>query len=49
MSGQPDAEAHGAYAFCGLGCLSILGAPDETIPQCVAPLHPRRAAPAIVQ
>ncbi|TLD27245.1 hypothetical protein PspLS_04495 [Pyricularia sp. CBS 133598] len=33
ISGQPDAEAHGAYAFCALGCLSLLGTPSETIPK----------------
>lgn len=33
ISGQPDAEAHGAYAFCALGCLSLLGSPDEMIPK----------------
>jgi protein farnesyltransferase subunit beta len=33
MSAQPDTEAHGAYAFCALGCLSILGAPDRIIPK----------------
>ncbi|PKS11495.1 hypothetical protein jhhlp_003259 [Lomentospora prolificans] len=33
ISGQPDAEAHGAYAFCALGCLSILDAPHRIIPK----------------
>lgn len=33
ISGQPDAEAHGAYAFCALACLSLLGSPDEMIPK----------------
>lgn len=32
ISAAPGNEAHGAYAFCGLGCLAILGAPDETLP-----------------
>ncbi|KAI5301111.1 CAAX farnesyltransferase (FTase) subunit beta, partial [Ascosphaera pollenicola] len=27
ISGSPGTEAHGAYAFCGLACLSILGPP----------------------
>lgn len=33
ISAQPDAEAHGAYAFCALGCLAILDAPDRIIPR----------------
>lgn len=33
ISGRPDAEAHGAYAFCALACLSILGIPHESIPE----------------
>ncbi|KAK9424238.1 putative Terpenoid cyclases/protein prenyltransferase alpha-alpha toroid [Seiridium unicorne] len=33
ISGKPDAEAHGAYAFCALGCLSILDAPHRIIPR----------------
>ncbi|KAL1857000.1 hypothetical protein VTK73DRAFT_8158 [Phialemonium thermophilum] len=32
ISAHPDSEAHGAYAFCALGCLSILGDPGEMIP-----------------
>ncbi|KAF2739743.1 terpenoid cyclases/Protein prenyltransferase [Polyplosphaeria fusca] len=31
ISASPGQEAHGAYAFCGLGCLSILGSPKDTI------------------
>ncbi|KAF1950945.1 CaaX farnesyltransferase beta subunit Ram1 [Byssothecium circinans] len=31
MSAAPGNEAHGAYAFCGLGCLSIVGPPKETL------------------
>ncbi|KAF2690270.1 terpenoid cyclases/Protein prenyltransferase [Lentithecium fluviatile CBS 122367] len=31
MSAAPGNEAHGAYAFCGLGCLSIIGPPKETL------------------
>ncbi|QKX55641.1 uncharacterized protein TRUGW13939_02738 [Talaromyces rugulosus] len=32
LSGKPSAaEAHGAYAFCVLACLCILGKPDEMI------------------
>lgn len=31
ISGAPDTEAHGAYAFCALACLSILGPPHEYI------------------
>lgn len=33
ISAAPGNEAHGAYAFCGLGCLSILGPPTETLPK----------------
>jgi protein farnesyltransferase subunit beta len=33
ISAAPGNEAHGAYAFCGLGCLSILGLPEETLPK----------------
>ncbi|KAH7083151.1 terpenoid cyclases/protein prenyltransferase alpha-alpha toroid [Paraphoma chrysanthemicola] len=33
LSAAPGNEAHGAYAFCGLGCLSILGPPVETLPK----------------
>ncbi|KAJ0110114.1 protein farnesyltransferase subunit beta [Diaporthe amygdali] len=32
ISAHPDAEAHGAYAFCALGCLAILDSPDRIIP-----------------
>jgi protein farnesyltransferase subunit beta len=31
ISAAPGNEAHGAYAFCGLGCLAILGPPKETL------------------
>ncbi|KAL8871391.1 MAG: hypothetical protein Q9174_002765 [Haloplaca sp. 1 TL-2023] len=33
ISGAPQTEAHGAYAFCALACLSILGPPHEIIPR----------------
>ncbi|EKD20363.1 prenyltransferase and squalene oxidase [Drepanopeziza brunnea f. sp. 'multigermtubi' MB_m1] len=33
MSARPDVEAHGAYAFCALACLSILGDPQDIIPK----------------
>ncbi|KAK0742362.1 terpenoid cyclases/protein prenyltransferase alpha-alpha toroid [Apiosordaria backusii] len=33
ISGQPSAEAHGAYAFCALGCLALLGHPAKVIPE----------------
>ncbi|KAF2264712.1 terpenoid cyclases/Protein prenyltransferase [Lojkania enalia] len=33
ISAAPTNEAHGAYAFCGLGCLSIMGPPKETVNQ----------------
>ncbi len=35
ISGKPDAEAHGAYAFCALGCLAILDAPHHIFPRSV--------------
>ena len=35
ISGKPDAEAHGAYAFCALGCLAILDAPHRIFPRSV--------------
>lgn len=31
IAAAPTNEAHGAYAFCGLACLSIIGPPKETI------------------
>ncbi|KAF2136717.1 uncharacterized protein K452DRAFT_237052 [Aplosporella prunicola CBS 121167] len=31
IGGAPDNEAHGAYAFCALACLCIMGAPHEII------------------
>ena len=33
MASMPGSEAHGAYAFCGLACLSLLDAPHISIPQ----------------
>jgi len=33
IAGYPGNEAHGAYAFCALACLSIIGPPSETIPR----------------
>ena len=33
ISGLPDSEAHGAYAFCVLACLSLIGDPRQTIPE----------------
>ncbi|KAI7221384.1 terpenoid cyclases/Protein prenyltransferase [Hortaea werneckii] len=33
IAGAPTNEAHGAYAFCALACLSILDAPHRSIPQ----------------
>ncbi|KAJ5216290.1 uncharacterized protein N7498_002697 [Penicillium cinerascens] len=35
ISGSPGVEAHGAYAFCALACLSIIGPPEETIARCM--------------
>lgn len=31
ISAKPGAEAHGAYAFCALGCLSIIDSPHRII------------------
>lgn len=31
IAGSPGNEAHGAYVFCALGCLCMLGAPDKTL------------------
>lgn len=33
IAGAPTNEAHGAYAFCALACLSILDAPHISIPK----------------
>ncbi|KND88124.1 Protein farnesyltransferase subunit beta [Tolypocladium ophioglossoides CBS 100239] len=33
VSAKPGVEAHGAYAFCALGCLSILDSPHRTVPR----------------
>ncbi|KAJ5899747.1 hypothetical protein N7495_004491 [Penicillium taxi] len=33
ISGSPGVEAHGAYAYCALACLSLLGSPEEIIPR----------------
>lgn len=33
IAGAPTNEAHGAYAFCALACLSIIDAPHKSIPQ----------------
>ena len=32
ISGAPHNEAHGAYTFCALACLCILGPPREMLP-----------------
>ncbi|KAK4111334.1 terpenoid cyclases/Protein prenyltransferase [Canariomyces notabilis] len=51
ISGQPNAEAHGAYAFCALGCLALLDHPGRIfqryldIPRLVAWLSSRQYAP----
>jgi protein farnesyltransferase subunit beta len=51
LGGSPGNEAHGAYTFCGLGCLSILGPPKETfhkyldVPLLVHWLSHRQCAP----
>ncbi|KAK5119746.1 hypothetical protein LTR85_007322 [Meristemomyces frigidus] len=33
IAGAPTNEAHGAYAFCALACLSIVDAPHKSIPK----------------
>ncbi|KAF4992446.1 hypothetical protein FGRMN_7191 [Fusarium graminum] len=33
VSAKPGIEAHGAYAFCALGCLSIIDSPHRAIPR----------------
>ncbi|KAI1129338.1 terpenoid cyclases/Protein prenyltransferase [Nemania abortiva] len=33
IAAKPDAEAHGAYAFCALGCLAVLDAPHRIFPR----------------
>lgn len=33
IAAAPSNEAHGAYAFCALGCLSIIDAPHLSIPK----------------
>ncbi|KAI9367785.1 terpenoid cyclases/protein prenyltransferase alpha-alpha toroid [Aspergillus egyptiacus] len=35
ISGSPGTEAHGAYAFCALASLCILGPPEVTVPKCM--------------
>lgn len=51
MSDSPGDEAHGAYAFCALGCLCIVGAPYDTmtkyldIPALLAWLTARQTSP----
>jgi hypothetical protein len=37
VSAKPGIEAHGAYAFCALGCLSILDSPHRSIPRYASP------------
>lgn len=52
VSAKPGFEAHGAYAFCALGCLSILDAPTRAfpkyldIPKLISWLSSRQDAPA---
>lgn len=51
ISAAPGNESHGAYAFCGLGCLSIMGAPRETlnkyldVPRLISWLSYRQCSP----
>lgn len=39
VSGAPQTEAHGAYVFCVLACLCILGPPRDIIPKYVRTCH----------
>ncbi|KAI9814630.1 MAG: CAAX farnesyltransferase (FTase) subunit beta [Pycnora praestabilis] len=39
IAGSPGTEAHGAYAFCALACLCIIGEPHEMIPRYLD-MHP---------
>lgn len=51
IAGAPGNEAHGAYAFCALGCLCLLDQPDRSInrhldvPSLLAWLSARQYAP----
>ncbi|KAF4595927.1 protein farnesyltransferase subunit beta [Ophiocordyceps camponoti-floridani] len=51
VSAKPGVEAHGAYAFCALGCLSMLGPPHQTVarylhvPRLMSWLSARQYAP----
>ncbi|KAK2786977.1 CAAX farnesyltransferase (FTase) subunit beta [Onygenales sp. PD_12] len=51
ISGSPGTEAHGAYAFCALACLCVLGDPVEMInkymdlPLLISWLSARQCAP----
>ncbi|KAI8635679.1 terpenoid cyclases/Protein prenyltransferase [Xylariaceae sp. FL1651] len=51
ISAKPCAEAHGAYAFCALGCLAILDAPHRIfsryldLPRLISWLSSRQYAP----
>lgn len=44
VSAKPGVEAHGAYAFCALGCLSIIDSPHRSILRYVR-YDPTRKAP----
>ncbi|KAK0385321.1 hypothetical protein NLU13_7797 [Sarocladium strictum] len=52
ISAKPGVEAHGAYAFCALGCLSILDSPTRSfakyldVPKLMSWLSSRQDAPA---
>jgi prenyltransferase beta subunit len=39
ISAKPDIEAHGAYAFCALACLCILGDPHVIVPKYASLLY----------
>ncbi|MCJ1408903.1 hypothetical protein MMC19_002980 [Ptychographa xylographoides] len=40
ISGAPGTEAHGAYAFCALACLSIIGDPRDVLTKFVGHVNP---------
>ncbi|KAJ5596463.1 hypothetical protein N7450_002921 [Penicillium hetheringtonii] len=44
ISGSPGSEAHGAYAFCALACLSILGPPRTNYRKSALDGHPQSAS-----
>ncbi|GAQ38130.1 CAAX farnesyltransferase (FTase) subunit beta [Aspergillus tubingensis] len=35
ISGSPGSEAHGAYTFCALACLCLMGPPEVVVSRCM--------------